>query len=159
MTKKFDTLIPFNAGTLIKEEKIKNWIDKDYQKLTSIFERIKNRQEFGIQIFYNTKIEKQKLKGKVKDYVDKQKKLRKELMSKLTKYKEDFYNQIVKIVDETKNVESSTSLVDKQNLLNLICLVDKNKIEKLKNYLKKINNMKGFSVNFNGPWAPYSFVN
>lgn len=157
MMKKFNTLIPFNAGTLIKEENIKNWIDKNYKKFLNIFKKIKNKQEFGIQIFYNITIKKRELTDKVKDYINKQKNLREELMVILIKYKGDFYNQISEIADEVKNIEINQSSIDKQMLLNLACLVDKNKIEKLTNYLKKINNNE-FSVNFNGPWAPYSFV-
>ncbi|NQU99690.1 MAG: GvpL/GvpF family gas vesicle protein [Parcubacteria group bacterium] len=157
--KRFNVLIPFNEGTLINGDKIKNWIDKNHQNLIDIFKKIKDKQEFGIQIFYNTKIKKQELTGKVKDYIDKQKKLRKELTTKINKYKEEFHKQIDELVDGIKIREVKKSLDEKQMLLDISCLVHKDKVKLLKNRLKEINNMKDFSVNFNGPWAPYSFAN
>jgi hypothetical protein len=43
-------------------------------------------------------------------------------------------------------------------LLNLSCLVSKDKVDGLGEELEKINNTEGFSVHFTGPWPPYSFV-
>ncbi|HEX7474725.1 MAG TPA: GvpL/GvpF family gas vesicle protein, partial [Dehalococcoidales bacterium] len=47
---------------------------------------------------------------------------------------------------------------DEVMLLNLSCLVAKDKVAGLGEELEKINNMEGFSVHFSGPWPPYSFV-
>jgi len=43
-------------------------------------------------------------------------------------------------------------------LLNLSCLVAREKVDSLGTELEEINNMDGFSVHFSGPWPPYSFV-
>jgi hypothetical protein len=43
-------------------------------------------------------------------------------------------------------------------LLNLSCLVAREKVDSLGKELEEINNMDGFSVHFSGPWPPYSFV-
>jgi hypothetical protein len=43
-------------------------------------------------------------------------------------------------------------------LLNLSCLVARDKVDSLGKELEAINNMNGFSVHFSGPWPPYSFV-
>lgn len=159
MIKRFNSLIPFNAGTLTKEEEIKNWIDKDYKKLMNILKKIKNKQEFGIQIFYNAKIKKQELKNSVKEYISKQKKLREELATKINQYKGEFYKQIKELVYDIKIREVKKSLDEKQMLLDIPCLVHQDKVKPLKNKLKEINNINDFSVNFNGPWPPYSFIN
>jgi hypothetical protein len=47
---------------------------------------------------------------------------------------------------------------DKQMLLNLSCLLFKEKSKILGEELEKINHLKGFFVRFTGPWPPYSFV-
>jgi len=56
-------------------------------------------------------------------------------------------------VEKTKKVDK-----DRMMLLNLSCLVAKEKIDSLGEELEKINNMEGFSIRFTGPWPPYSFV-
>ena len=70
----------------------------------------------------------------------------------------DFYGRIKKhtddiVVEKTKKLNNG-----KVMLLNLSCLVAKEKIDSLGKELEEINNMDGFSVHFSGPWPPYSFV-
>jgi len=57
------------------------------------------------------------------------------------------------VVEKTKKTEK-----DKVMLINLSCLVAKEKVDSLGEELEKINNMEGFTVRFTGPWPPYSFV-
>ncbi len=156
MMKKFNSIIPFNASTLVKEEEVKEWIDKEYEKIKKVLEKNRDKQEFGIQVFYNTLI-KHELKNSVKEYISQQKKLREEIATKINQYKEEFYKQINELVDDIKVRKIKKSLDDKQLFLDISCLVHKNKVKSLKNKLKEINSMKEFSVCFNGPWAPYSF--
>ena len=47
---------------------------------------------------------------------------------------------------------------DRVMLLNLSCLVAKNKVTGLGAELENIDALEGFSVHFSGPWPPYSFV-
>jgi len=70
----------------------------------------------------------------------------------------EFYGRIKQhtddiVVEKTKKVDK-----DKTMLLNLSCLVAKEKVEGLGEELEKINGLEGFSVRFTGPWPPYSFV-
>ncbi len=70
----------------------------------------------------------------------------------------DFYGRIKQhtddiVVEKTKKVDK-----DKMMLLNVSCLVTREKGDSLGDELEKINNMEGFSVRFTGPWPPYSFV-
>ena len=60
-------------------------------------------------------------------------------------------------VDDIK-VEKAKKDKDKIMLMNLSCLVLKEKVEDLGNELERIDNTDGFSARFTGPWAPYSFV-
>ena len=43
-------------------------------------------------------------------------------------------------------------------IMNLSCLVAREKYLELGEELGSINGMAGFSVRFTGPWPPYSFV-
>ncbi|GFP26530.1 hypothetical protein HKBW3S25_02025, partial [Candidatus Hakubella thermalkaliphila] len=47
---------------------------------------------------------------------------------------------------------------DKQMLMNLSCLVRKDKSKELGEELEKINTMERFSVRIKGTWPPYSFT-
>lgn len=156
------TLIPFNIGTIIggDEEKVKEFLNKRYQELKAILEKNKNKFQYGIQIFYESKDTKssknEELKEGVKAYILKQKEKREKLMTKLNYHRKNFYDQISKLVDEIK-IEKSTKDLSKNEIINLSCLVKLNKVKELKQELRKINKPP-FSVKFNGPWPPYSFV-
>jgi hypothetical protein len=47
---------------------------------------------------------------------------------------------------------------DSRMIMNLSCLVDRDKSTELGEELESIDKMEGFSVRFTGPWPPYSFV-
>ncbi len=69
----------------------------------------------------------------------------------------DFYNMIKKhtddiVVEKTKKLNNGQVM-----LLNLSCLVAKEKVDSLGKELEEIENL-GVSVHFSGPWPPYSFV-
>jgi hypothetical protein len=57
------------------------------------------------------------------------------------------------MVEKTKKADGNRVM-----LLNVSCLVARQKVDSLGEELEKINNMEGFSVHFSGPWPPYSFV-
>jgi hypothetical protein len=70
----------------------------------------------------------------------------------------DFYSRIKKYTDDIAVEKTKKQEKDRVMLLNLSCLVSKEKVESLGEELEKINNTEGFSVRFTGPWPPYSFV-
>ena len=47
---------------------------------------------------------------------------------------------------------------NQQMLMNLSCLVKKDRVAPLGEALEEIENHEGITVRFSGPWAPYSFV-
>lgn len=167
------TAIPLTFDMIIKgsDNKVFEWLKKEYENLKKKIEKIKGKQEFGIQIFWNTKVIASKLdikvikelknemtktgKGKAYFYEQKIKNiLRKELEKKADQYFKDFYSLIKKYSDEIK-VEK---LKEDNMLANFSCLVERNKVKELGIELDKINKLEGFSVRFTGPWSPYSFV-
>jgi len=56
-------------------------------------------------------------------------------------------------VEKTKKAEPGLQMI-----MNLSCLVYRDRYTKLGEELGKINQMRGFAVRFTGPWPPYSFV-
>jgi hypothetical protein len=84
--------------------------------------------------------------------------LKREMETKADECFKDFYGRIRKHTDDvrvekTKKAEPGLSMI-----MNLSCLVDRDRYSKLGDELDKINRMAGFSVRFTGPWPPYSFV-
>jgi len=139
--------------------------------------RIKDRDEYGVQIFYDPRVmgeiivkkseEIRKLKeematkspGLAYMYKQKLEKAAKAEMERLAEdWFRDFYNRIKKYTDDIMVEKTKKIDKDKVMLINLSCLVAKEKVEGLGKELEEINNMEGFSVRFTGPWPPYSFV-
>lgn len=181
---KFSTILPLGFDTIIQPKDnadstqvLKNWLKEDYENFQATVKKVKGKDEYGVQISYDPKImselitrqseEIRKIKEEMASkspgvaYMYKQKlekAVKKETEKLVDKYFKEFYGGIKKYVGEIK-VEK-TKKVDKKKIMmmNLSCLVVKEKVENLGNELERINNKEGFSVRFTGPWPPYSFV-
>ena len=181
---KFGTVLPLGFDTIIKgeegiapDENMKKWLKDDYENLRQKLGKLKDRAEYGVQISWDPKIiseglietnpEIKKLSEEIKSklkglaYMYKQKLenlLKKEMEKEADRYFKDFYEKIKKCVDEIKVEKTKKLEENKQMLMNLACLLSKEKSKILGEELEKINNIKGFFVRFTGPWPPYSFV-
>ncbi|MEW6456336.1 MAG: GvpL/GvpF family gas vesicle protein [Acidobacteriota bacterium] len=181
---RFGTVLPLGFDTIIKgeegiepEENMKNWIRDDYKNLKQKFAKVRDRAEYGVQVFWdfmvivekiienNPEIKKlnEEIKSKSKGlaYMYKQKLenlLKGEVEAEAERYFRDFYERIKRYADETKVEKIKKSEEGKQMLMNLSCLLPKDKSKVLGDELEKINNTEGFFVRFTGPWPPYSFV-
>lgn len=153
LTKRFNTVIPFGINTFIKKEKVKPFLEKNYETFKKRLDSLKDKSEFIVQIFYKPKPKKSELKGSVKEYIAEQKKLRKKVIKEITRFRERFYNQIKEVVDDIKVRED-----EKASLLSVSCLLHKNKIKKLEESLKKISSISKFSVCLSGPLTVCSFA-
>ena len=182
---KLGTIIPMGFDTIIcgkgdadPKENMRNWIETDYDTLASKMAKIRNKAEYGVQIFWETKTmahkisdesaeigrlrEEIKTKPKGIAYMVRQKLeelLKNEMENKADQYFQEFYEKIKVFTDDLR-VEKTKRAEDegKQMLLNLSCLLPKDQSEKLGEALEGIDNREGFSVRFTGPWPPYSFV-
>jgi hypothetical protein len=178
----FDTIVK-GGKDISPDENIINWLKQDHVNLKKKMDKIRGKAEYGVQIFWDPKfiVEEivkadeeignlnQDIKSKPKGmaYMFKYKLenlLKKEMEKKADLCFKDFYARIRKCVDEirvekTKKI-SAGSIGDEKNqmLMNLSCLIDKEKSERLGEELEKINKEEGFGVRFTGPWPPYSFV-
>jgi uncharacterized protein YajQ (UPF0234 family) len=181
---RFGTILPVSFDTIIKgekdrgvEENVKNWLKEDYAHLKQKMDKMRGKAEYGVQIFWDPKFiadeiaktneeiknlnHEIKSKSKGMAYMLKQKLenlLKKEMEKKADSCFKEMYTKIKMCVDETK-VEKTKRIDDKsQMLMNLSCLLDKEKYKELGEELEEINKQEGFTVHFTGPWPPYSFV-
>lgn len=182
--KKFGAILPSGFDTIIKgeensdsKENMMNWLKEDYESLKRKLERVKGKAEYGVQVFWDLTLIAEKIvetnpeikdldnqiksKSKGTAYMYKQKLesiLKKEIEKRADEYFKDFYNRIKKHVDDIQVEKTKKTEKDKKMLMNLSCLVDKDKCEELGEELEKVNGIEGLSVRFTGPWPPYSFT-
>ena len=173
----FDTILKPVDDSITPDQVVRDWLKNDYERFHTVISRIEGKDEYAIQVSYSPSQISTHLpepSGEVKTireelakkspgiaYIYKQKldKAIKADMERLAdSWFKNFYNRINKHADSIV-VEKNRKLdKDQVMLLNLSCLVAKEKVESLGEELEIINNMEGFSVHFSGPWPPYSFV-
>lgn len=182
---RWGTVLPLGFDTIVMdkdkvgaEENVRNWLKNDYDKLKSKMEKVRGKAEYGVQIFWEPQViaqnlskvspEISQLEEKIKSqarglaYLYKQKlenALKRELESRADRCFRDFYARIRRhadsiVVEKTKPGDQNTQMM----IMNLSCLLPRDKSAELGEELEKINSMEGFSVRFTGPWPPYSFV-
>ncbi len=173
----FDTILQPNDESTLPEQVVRDWLKEDYERLRTVMGRVKGKDEYTVQVSYERSViieqvsaqseEIRKIKeemttkspGMAYFYKQKLEKAVKAEIEKLAnRWFNDFYCKVRQhtddiIVEKTKKLDK-----DKAMLLNLSCLVRKEKVDSLGQELEEINNMDGFSVHFSGPWLPYSFV-
>ena len=182
---KFGTVIPIGFDTIIQgkadatpEENMEAWLKEDYDNLKAKMGKIREKAEYGVQIFWETRImahgiseesaeikalqEEIKTKPKGIAYMYRQKLeelLKKEMESKADQCFQEFYEKIKHHADDL-HVEKTKKAEDEnqQMLLNLSCLLPGDQSKSLGEELEKIDALEGFSVRYTGPWPPYSFV-
>jgi len=173
----FDTILRSKEDAISPDQVVRDWLETDHDRFQTVMERIKDRDEYGVQIFYAPGLVVKQISDESQEIC----KIREEMASKspgmayLYKQKveravkaeierlagewfTDFYSRIKGhcddiVVEKTKKADRNRVM-----LLNLSCLVAREKVNNLGEDLGKINNLEGFSVHFTGPWPPYSFV-
>jgi len=172
----FDTIVMDKDG-VGAEENVRNWLQSDYDNLKSKMEKVRGKAEYGIQIFWEPQViarflakvnpeiseleEEAKPQSRGLAYLYKQKlenALKRELEAKADQCFRDFYARIRKHVDNIAVEKTKPGDQNTQMIINLSCLLARDKTAELGEELEKINSIEGFSVRFTGPWPPYSFV-
>ncbi|MDI6886857.1 MAG: GvpL/GvpF family gas vesicle protein, partial [archaeon] len=181
----FGTVIPFSFDMIIKpgdnataEEALKKWMSEEFDGLMEKMKRIRGKKEYGVQIFYIPSVMSEKIAeeseeiGRIKEemkskspgvaYMYKQKletAIKREMESRMDGYFKDFYERIRSKVEDIKVEKTKkTDEKDMQMIMNLSCLVGRDKYKELGAELEEIDNTEAFSVRFTGPWPAYSFV-
>ncbi len=172
----FDTII-VGDKEFTEQENLKKWLEDHYDDLLAKIEKFTGKAEYGVQIFWdanqmgarisreNEQIRKineecrTKSKGAAFMYRQKlENLLKKELENQAETYFKEFYNKIKAHVDDIKIDKTKNSNSDQQMIMNLACIMPRANSHLLGDALEKIDQMESFSVQFTGPWPPYSFV-
>ncbi len=182
---RFGTVIPMGFDTIVQgnasvdpEENMKKWLKDDYDNLKAKIEKVRDRAEYGVQLFWDRKTIAERISGESSEikalneeikskpkgiaYMYRQKLealLRKEIEDRADGYFKEFYGKITLYTDDVRVEKTKkTGEEEKQMLLNLSCLLPKEGSKGLGEELEKIDALEGFSVRYTGPWPPYSFV-
>jgi hypothetical protein len=182
---RFGTVIPLGLDTILKpkddvtspDQVVRDWLREDYGRLRALKEKIGGRDEYGVQVFYEPAVvskqisvqseEVKGIRGEMATkspgmaYMYKQKlgkAVKAEVERLADEWFKDFYARVRKHADEIVVDKTQKTGGGKVMLLNLSCLVAREKVAGLGEELERVNDMEGFSVHFSGPWPPYSFV-
>jgi len=172
----FDTIVMDKDG-VGAEENVRNWLQNDYDNLKGKMEKVRGKAEYGVQIFWEPQViarsltkaspeisqleEEMKSQSRGVAYLYKQKlenALKRELESKADQCFREFYQGIRRYVDSIVVEKTKQGDQNTQMIMNLSCLLTRDKTAELGKELENINSIDGFSVRFTGPWPPYSFV-
>jgi len=181
---RWGTVLPLSFDTIIREEtdksaeqNVRDWLSQEYERLKSTIQRVRGKVEYGVQVFWDPRImaqnllttnqamrklnEEIKTKPKGLAYMYRQKLenlIKHEMETKADECFKNFYSRIRKHTDDVRVEKTKKAEPGWQMIMNLSCLVYRDRYSELGEELDKINRMVGFSVRFTGPWPPYSFV-
>jgi len=173
----FDTILEPRDDATSPDQVVRDWLKLDYARLREVMRKIEGKNEYVVQVSYEPGLivkqiseqseEIQKIKeemtakspGTAYMYRQKLERVVKMETERLAdEWFSDLYGRIKKHTDDIV-IEKTRKLNNgKMMLLNLSCLVAREKVDYLGKELEEINNMGGFSIHFSGPWPPYSFV-
>jgi hypothetical protein len=180
----FGTLIPLRFGSIIHGENetesvnnVKLWMKEIYGHIQERFEDLKDKAEYGIQIFWpndglmkkvvqnNTQIKDMERKIATASeqtaymYKDKQKSLLQRCIAKEIVQASRFLLDRVRPYLNDFQIEHITGgEADRRMLLNISCLLSEDQIGDIKQALKEIKGEDGYIPHLSGPWPPYSFA-
>jgi vacuolar-type H+-ATPase subunit H len=178
------TVLPLSFDTIIRgepgggaERNVQDWLKQEYEGLKSKIEKVRGKAEYGVQVFWDPRViaenltrtspeirkldEEIRLKPRGLAYMYRQRLenlIKREMESKADECFKDFYTRIRKHADDVRVEKTKTAEHGLQMIMNLSCLIYKDRHTELGEELDKINQLEGFSVRFTGPWPPYSFV-
>jgi ribosomal protein L12E/L44/L45/RPP1/RPP2 len=184
VSEKFDSVLPMSFDMIIEgkngsdpEEAAIKWLEKNYDSFMETISKIKNCAEYGIQIILNTgelsenifetdeklRKKKEEIDAKPEGIAYMEREMLKDLVKerieeKADQYFKEFYGMIKKYPDDIVIGKVKKVGGNQQMLMNLSCLVKKDRVAPLGEELEKIENHEAITVRFSGPWAPYSFV-
>lgn len=182
---KIVSLIPAKFGTIFKEEKkLKEILNNQYDQFEAILEKLKGKQEWSIKVYL---VNRKKLEVLIKEeskiikereneiaslpegmayFMESELKelLEEEMNMKLKKTQEDLFERFNIYIEENRKgeiLEREITGRSESMILNASYLIREEKIEDFKIEADRVNNelnAKGLSLEYTGPWPPYSFA-
>lgn len=182
-TKKFGTVLPFSFDVIVRgdDDTVKEWLARGYGRLKEELERVKDKAEYSVQIFYEHEKLAEKIVnsdqelGELKKKTEKmpkgtaylfqkqyEQKVKDAISADISGLAKEFSSRIKAHAEEMKVEENPSQAPEKYRskklIVTLSCLVHRDNVEKLGEVLDEINKRADFAVRFTGPWAPFSFV-
>ena len=179
----FGTLIPLRFGSMILGEneaealkKVKAWIKDIYDHILDRFEDLKNKAEYGIQIFWpneglmkkviqnNEQVRdmEQRISSAPRDMAymrDKQKSLLQRCIAKeIVQASRSLLDRVRPYLNHFQIEHITGGEADRRMLLNISCLLSEDQIAEVKQALEEIQGEDGYIPHLSGPWPPYSFA-
>lgn len=173
------SVIPVRFGTIVKGQLdgLRGWLNDNYEGLRKSIERFRDKEEYGIQVFWNADVIAERLVDSIPElkglkmetgasqggaaYMHRQlfeKKLRQEMETEAGLRFKKLYYRIKERVEELNIEKTKETSKRAEMLMNLSCLVHRESAMDLIEELDMINNMDNFSIRLTGPWPPYSFA-
>lgn len=182
--KTFGTLIPLRFGSIIQGEdktkaiqNVKEWLEGIYDHILKRFEDLKDKAEYGIQIFWandglmkkvardhaQIKHMERKIASVPKEvayiYKDRQKSLLQRYIAKeIVHASRSLLDRVRPHLNDFQIEQITVGETDKRMLLNISCLLSDEQISILRQTLEKIQTEEGYMPYLSGPWPPYSFT-
>jgi len=179
---RFGNIMPFSFDTIIapkdnetSKDVLQRWLSDEHDEIMRKMDKIKGKKEYGIQIFYIPSVFGEKIEQKSEEvrrikedmaskppglaYMYKQKLenvVKGELSTLMDSYFKDFYEKIRKVVEDIKVEKVKKVDNNMVMMMNLSVLAGDQKA--LGIALDEIESEEGLSIQFTGPWQPYSFI-
>ena len=172
----FDMIVSGNDSTSAHDNLIK-WMQEKRNAFTRQLERLTDKAEYGVQIFWNPKVIADDIIQSDPDFQEMQREIdaksaglaylwrgklekavKERMEARAQEYFRAFYDRIHSCVQDIRVERPRKTEDDTQMLLNVSCLVEKGDHGRLGRVLDQIAEIKGIKVRFTGPWPPYSFV-
>jgi len=155
---------------------LRDWLDERRDRFTRLLDRLAGKAEYGVQVLWDRQViaarlvqSDEELRRMQTEAHERPKGLAHLLGQRLAKairtamekqadlFAQDFYARIRRRVEDVRVDKLKKVDGGKQMLLNLSCLMQQGSGE-LGRVLDELQQTKGISVRFTGPWPPYSFV-
>lgn len=172
-------VVPVRFGTIVKgrNDGLRIWLSDNYESLHKNIERFRDKEEYGIQVFWNRDSVADRLVDTIPElkglkmeaeashggaaFMHKQlfdKKLMQEMESEARLRFRELLFRIKDRVEELKIGKTKETSRTAEMLINLSCLIHRERAMDLIEELDRINMMDNLFVRFTGPWPPYSFA-
>lgn len=176
--RRYGTILPVRFHTVIKggADDLKGWLAGNRGNLRESMARLKDREEYGVQLFWDEDL----VAGRLADTVPALRELKikaaggtgaaymhgqlleKALKREMARERERYSGNLCRrirglaermIMEDLKGTDSGARMI-----MNLSVLVAGDGRDKMKEELEIVNREDGIAVRLTGPWPPYSFV-
>jgi len=171
----FNTIV--HAPDRLPQEVLQEWLRQESGRLKAMLDRLRDQDEYAVKILVAEEILKQaaiqedsslrelqrELDGKPEGvrYFYREK-LEKAVKEALEDIGENYFRKVYQAVrpwcSDIYVEKIKLGIPGKRMIASFSCLVEKSKVSQLGESLAEIEKWEGFTVDFTGPWPPYSFV-